>query len=130
MAYVAEISDRLHVLAHGRPGHIIDRLIAERGGRLVDHPAWPLMRPIVYATLKYGAAVRMADDIAAMSGHDAFRYVSRILKLDIRSRGAERIPRKGGFLLVANHPTGMADGVAMFDFPGAVAPRHDVLRQP
>ena len=116
MAYVAEISDRLHVLAHGRPGHIIDQLIAERGGRLVDHPAWPLMRPIVYATLKYGAAVRMADDIAVMSGHDAFRYVSRILKLDIQSRGADRIPRKGGFLLVANHPTGMADGVAMFDF--------------
>ena len=44
MAYVAEISDRLQVLAHGRPGHIIDQLIAERGGRLVEHPAWPLMR--------------------------------------------------------------------------------------
>ncbi|MBU4529878.1 MAG: 1-acyl-sn-glycerol-3-phosphate acyltransferase [Hoeflea sp.] len=116
MAYVAEISDRLHVLAHGRPGHIIDRLIAERGGRLVDHPAWPMIRPVVYATLKYGAAVRMADDIAAMSGHEAFQYISKILKLDIQSRGAERIPRKGGFLLVANHPTGMADGVAMFDF--------------
>jgi hypothetical protein len=38
MAYVAEISDRLQVLAHGRPGHIIDRLITERGGRLVAHP--------------------------------------------------------------------------------------------
>tara|TARA_R110002020_G_scaffold59673_10_gene162539 strand:- start:303 stop:1211 length:909 start_codon:yes stop_codon:yes gene_type:complete len=116
MAYVAEISDRLQVLAHGRPGHIIDQLIAERGGRLVDHPAWPLVRPIVYATLKYGAAVRMADDIASMSGHEAFQYISSLLKLDIQTRGADRIPRKGGFLLVANHPTGMADGVAMFDF--------------
>ncbi len=80
MAYVAEISDRLQVLAHGRPGHIIDRLIAERGGRLVAHPAWPVMRPFLYATLKYGAAVRMADAIGTMSGHEAFRHLSDILE--------------------------------------------------
>ncbi|MDZ7601459.1 MAG: 1-acyl-sn-glycerol-3-phosphate acyltransferase [Hoeflea sp.] len=116
MAYVAEISDRLHILAHGRPGHIIDRLIAERGGRLVDHPSWPLVRPIIYATLKYGAAVRMADAIAPLSGRDALKHISDLLKLEIRSRGEHRIPEKGGFLLVANHPTGIADGVAMFDF--------------
>jgi putative hemolysin len=116
MAYVAEISDRLQVLAHGRPGHIIDRLITERGGRLVAHPAWPVMRPFLYATLKYGAAVRMADAIGTMSGHEAFRHLSDILKLDIQSRGGHRIPKKGGFLLVANHPTGIADGVAMYDF--------------
>ncbi|MEQ8480162.1 MAG: 1-acyl-sn-glycerol-3-phosphate acyltransferase [Hoeflea sp.] len=116
MANVADISDRLHVLTHGRPGHVIDRLIAERGGRLVQHPAWPLMRPIIYATLNYSAAVRMADDIAPMSGQQAFEYLSSILRLDIQSRGEDRIPAKGGFLLVSNHPTGMADGVAMFDF--------------
>jgi hypothetical protein len=80
MANVADISDRLHVLAHGRPGHIIDRLIAERGGRLVTHPAWPVMRPIIYATLKYGAAVRMADAIATMSGPEAFQYLSGMLQ--------------------------------------------------
>ncbi|KGF69691.1 acyltransferase [Hoeflea sp. BAL378] len=116
MAYVAEISDRLQVLAHGRPGHIIDRLIAERGGRLVDHPAWPLMRPFLYATLKYGAAVRMADAIAPLSGHGALQHISDLLQLDIQSRCEHRIPKAGGFLLVANHPTGIADGVAMFDF--------------
>lgn len=116
MAYVAEISDRLQVLAHGRPGHIIDRLIAERGGRLVEHPAWPLMRPFVYATLKYGAAVRMADAIGPVSGQAAFQHMSDLLQLDIQSRGEDRIPKTGKFLLVANHPTGIADGVAMFDF--------------
>ena len=116
MAYVSEISDRLQVLAHGRPGHIIDRLIAERGGRLVSHPAWPLMRPFLYATLKYGAAVKMADAIASMSGPGAVQHISDLLKLDIQSSGEERIPKSGGFLLVANHPTGIADGIAMFDF--------------
>lgn len=82
----------------------------------MGHPAWPLMRPLLYATLKYGAAVRMADDVAGMSGADSFRYLSQLLTLDIQARGEERIPKSGGFMLVANHPTGMADGVAMFDF--------------
>lgn len=116
MASVAELSGRLQALAQGRPGHIVDTLIAERGGKLVGHPAWPLMRPLLYATLKYGAAVRMADDVAGMSGADSFRYLSQLLTLDIQARGEERIPKSGGFMLVANHPTGMADGVAMFDF--------------
>jgi putative hemolysin len=122
MAYVAGISDRLQVLAHGRPGHVIDRLIAERGGRLVRHPAWPLMRPLLYSILHYGAAVRMADAIAPMSGRDAFKHLSSLLQLDIQSRGEHRIPKKGGFLLVANHPTGIADGVAMFDFLSQTRP--------
>ena len=116
MAYVAEISDRLQILAHGRPGHIIDQLIAERGGALVEHPAWPVMRPVLYATLKYGAAVQMADAMAPMSGHEALQHLSDLLQLNISSRGADRIPKSGKFLLVANHPTGIADGVAMFDF--------------
>ncbi|MCY0092640.1 GNAT family N-acetyltransferase [Hoeflea ulvae] len=116
MAYVAEISDRLQVLAHGRPGHIIDQLIAERGGRLVAHPGWPLMRPFLYATLQYGAAVRMADAVGSLTGREALQHLSDLLRLDIQSRGADRIPKQGGFLLVANHPTGIADGVAMFDF--------------
>lgn len=74
------------------------------------------MRPFLYATLKYGAAVRMADAMAQMPGREAFQHLSDLLKLDIQTRREERIPEKGGFLLVANHPTGIADGVAMFDF--------------
>lgn len=122
MAYVAEITDRLQVLAQGRPGHVIDQLIGERGGRLVNHPTWPLLRPFLYATLHYGAAVRMADAVAAMSGSEALKYLSDLLKLDIQSSGSSRIPSKGGFLLVANHPTGIADGVAMFDFLSQIRP--------
>jgi putative hemolysin len=130
MANVAEISDRLHVLAHGRPGHIIDRLIAERGGRLVDASCLAGDAAVLYATLKYGAAVRMADAIAPMSGPEAFQHLSGILKLDIQSRGEDRIPRQGAFLLVSNHPTGIADGVAMFDFLKSHPTRHGVFRQP
>ncbi len=37
------------------------------------------------------------------------------MKLQIRVRNGERIPASGGFILVSNHPTGIADGVAVFD---------------
>jgi putative hemolysin len=41
--------------------------------------------------------------------------MSNLLKLDINVTNAERIPASGGFILVSNHPTGIADGVAVFD---------------
>ncbi len=112
----AGISSRLLTFAQGNPGHIVDQLIKERGGTLVAHPAWPLVRPFLYATLHYRGAIELAEAIAGMSGFDAFSYLSGLLNLDIRSVNSERIPASGGFLMVANHPTGIADGVASFDF--------------
>ncbi len=103
------------LLSHGKPGHIVDTLITERGQRIVSHPLWPLMRPFLYTLLRYGRAIEFANDIAELSGFQCFEYMSDLLKLDIRVDNAERIPQKGGFILVSNHPTGIADGVAVFD---------------
>ena len=44
------------------PPHIVDVLIAERAPRLTRSPAWPLVRPGLYALLGYGKARRMARD--------------------------------------------------------------------
>jgi putative hemolysin len=104
--------------AAGFPGpgaHIVDQLIAERGRSLVRHPAWPLLRGPLYAMLNYRDAVRMADDVARMSAQDAFQHVSDLLRLDVQVTGLERLPRSGGFVLVSNHPTGIPDGIAVFD---------------
>jgi putative hemolysin len=95
--------------------HIVDQLIAERGRRLVAHPFWPLMRPIVYRALKYRSAVAMADAMQAKSGIDSLAYVSGLLNLSLDIVGIERIPATGRCMIVANHPTGIADGIAMFD---------------
>jgi putative hemolysin len=65
--------------------------------------------------LRYAKAVEFANDIANMPGFQAFDYLSSILQLDINVRHGERIPGKGGFIMVSNHPTGIADGVAVFD---------------
>ncbi|GAB4350202.1 MAG: GNAT family N-acetyltransferase [Oricola sp.] len=95
--------------------HIVDQLIEERGQTLVKHPLWPIIRPALYKVLYYDQAVRMADDVADISGIECFEYISRLLELDITIEGKEHLPKDGAFILVSNHPTGIADGVAVYD---------------
>jgi putative hemolysin len=64
----------------------------------------------------------MADEIAPLSGLAAMEYVSRLLALDLDVTGLENIPRSGAFIIVANHPTGIADGVAVYDALRQVRP--------
>lgn len=102
----------------GEP-HIVDQLIAERATHLSQHPAWPVMRPILYRIFHYHQAVSMADRIFPMSGWDALEHISALLSLRITVSGLEHIPSRGapgsGFILAPNHPTGIADGIAIFD---------------
>lgn len=102
--------------------HIVDELIAERGQTLVRSPIWPLLRPALYKVLHYDQAVRMADAVADMKGLDCFGYVSDLLRLDVRVTGTEHLPREGAFILVSNHPTGIADGIAVHDMLKSIRP--------
>lgn len=106
----------------GGRDHIVDVLIAERAPRLTSSPAWPLLRPLLHGLLDYGKARRMAETIAPMPGRAALEHVSRLLDVRLAVRGLERIPRQGRLIVVANHPTGMADGVAVYDALKAVRP--------
>ncbi|MDX3927603.1 MAG: GNAT family N-acetyltransferase [Shinella sp.] len=110
-----QFAETLSLVSHGQPGHIVDTLIAERGTRIVRHPLWPAMRPFLYTILNYRRAIQFADAVANMPGFQALELLSKTLALDITVDKPERIPEKGGFLLVSNHPTGIADGVAVFD---------------
>jgi putative hemolysin len=98
-----------------RDGHIIDRLIAERAPRLAANWTWPLVRPVLYGLLDYGKARRMADAIAPLRGRAALAFVSDMLGITVRVRGLEHVPRRGRLIAVCNHPTGIADGVAVYD---------------
>lgn len=111
----AHFTEALALVSQGQPGHIVDTLIAERGTRIVHNPLWPVLRPMLYSILNYRRAIEFADAVANMSGFQAFEFLSATLMLDIAVRHPERIPDRGGFLLVSNHPTGIADGIAMFD---------------
>lgn len=95
--------------------HIVDQLINERGHTLVKHWIWPFIRWPLHKILHYDRAVVMADAVEDMSGLECFEYISKMLKLDVVVQGMENMPESGGFILVSNHPTGIADGVAVYD---------------
>lgn len=97
-------------------------LIAERAPRLTAAPWWPLAKPALYRLLNYDRARRMADAIAPLDGRAALDFVSDLLSLKVEAVGLERVPRTGRFVMVANHPTGIADGVAVYDAVKAIRP--------
>jgi putative hemolysin len=115
------------VLESGRDGsrHIVDVLIEERAPNLSSGPLWPLLRPVLYRVLDYAKAVRMADAISVMGGAKALEFVSELLDVRVEVSGLERAPRQGRVVFVCNHPTGIADGVAVYDALKPIRP--DIL---
>jgi putative hemolysin len=95
--------------------HVVDQLIVERAPKIAASAAWPLLRPILYQLLGYRKARRMADAIAPLSGQGALDYVSDLLGLTVVADGLERVPVAGAIVTVSNHPTGVADGFAVYD---------------
>jgi putative hemolysin len=95
--------------------HIIDELIEERAPKLARSPLWPRVRPLLYRLLDYDKARAMADATAPLSGLEALSFVDRLLDLKVEVTGAEHLPASGAVVLVANHPTGIADGFALYD---------------
>lgn len=95
--------------------HIVDVLIAERGKLVMASPWWPLIKPFAYKILRYSSAVDMADTISHMDAVDVFAHLSKLLTLNVTTLGLERVPKDGPVVLVSNHPTGIADGIVLYD---------------
>jgi putative hemolysin len=110
------VASPAQTLSSARPrDHIIDVLIAERAPKLAASPVWLLVRPLLYRLLDYRKAVRMADAIQGLPGGAALDHVSELLQLQVTAQGLEHIPRGGRAIVVCNHPTGIADGIAVYD---------------
>jgi putative hemolysin len=99
----------------GRHDHIVDVLIAERAPRLSGGPLWPVLRPALYSFLDYGKARRMADAVQPLPGRAALDHISDLLSLKVAASGLDRVPASGRLVAICNHPTGIADGIAVFD---------------
>ncbi|MCV0428926.1 MAG: 1-acyl-sn-glycerol-3-phosphate acyltransferase [Roseibium sp.] len=104
--------------------HIVDDLIAERGKLVMASPWWPLIRPFALRVLRYRSAVDMADTISQMEALEVFAHLSDLLQLDVTTLGLDRVPTNGPVVLVSNHPTGIADGIVLYD---AIKSRRDDL---
>ncbi|MCG8440702.1 MAG: 1-acyl-sn-glycerol-3-phosphate acyltransferase [Caulobacterales bacterium] len=96
--------------------HIVDQLILERAeGLRSNHKAWALVRALAYPVLGYRKAVRMADQIAPMEGRMTINWMSTTLRLRVSAHDMPDIPSTGPLVVVANHPGGVADGLAVWD---------------
>ena len=96
--------------------HIVDELIEERAERLMQHPRlWNLLKKLIYPMLNYRETVSIVNDVQALNGVQIMEYVSERLQLKLDSEGLEQIPTSGPAVVLANHPSGIADGVAVWD---------------
>lgn len=95
--------------------HIVEKLIAERAPHLLARPRlFRAVRPMLYRMLAYDAAVFLADSIRHLTGREAFKRVARHISPRTAVRGLAHLPKDGRCVIISNHPTGLADGLAVF----------------
>jgi putative hemolysin len=95
--------------------HIVDQLILERAPRLLADPlARRAFTKVLLQPLRYPEARAMADRVRDLSGAAIMDLLAGELALDVAEAGRSFLPASGPAILVANHPTGLADGIAVW----------------
>ena len=113
--------------AHRSPkSHIVDLLIDERAPTLLRHPVSErLMRRLLFPCLGYHEAKLAIDRVQGLSGTEIMAFATDTIGLRVRTLGTSRLPPHGRVVIAVNHPTGLADGVALWR---ALAPIRGDLR--
>ena len=108
--------------------HIIEQLITERAPKLIGRPSlFKFVRPLLYRLLAYDAAVFLADAIKDKTGHEAFELVTKHISPRTAVQDLTYLPKTGRCILISNHPTGLADGMAVFQAIRERRPDHVFL---
>ena len=96
--------------------HPIDEIIEERCPKLMSNKyLWSVIKPTIFKIFKYQTAKKITDDISNISGFDCFTYLTNLLKFNLDIRNIELVPEHGPIILAGNHPTGLTDGIVMFE---------------
>lgn len=99
----------------------IDPLIAERADWLfAETTAATVARNVLMRLLGYGKTIAIAEHLRDRPTHEIMRMMGAILAKDLEVTGLENIPRDGPAIIVANHPTGVADGIMLYHALAAV----------
>lgn len=64
--------------------------------------------------LGYDRTVALAEHFKDMNARDVMDQLSILLAQDVKVTGLENVPINGPALIVANHPTGIADGIMLW----------------
>ena len=96
--------------------HPIDEIIEERCPKLMSNKfLWSVIKPTIFKIFKYQTAKNITDDISDISGFECFNYLTNLLKFNLDIRNIELVPKNGPIILAGNHPTGLTDGIVMFE---------------
>ena len=92
----------------------LDPLIAERApwlfsGRLHHR----LARQLMMRLLRYPETIRLGAEFRDLPTPEIVRRMQALVVRDVQVQGLEHIPATGPALIVANHPTGIADGLVL-----------------
>lgn len=113
----------------------IDPLIEERAPWLFANHVWSApSRHVLTRMLGYARTVAIGEAIEHLPAPAIMDEMARLLAKDMQATGLENIPRNGPALVVANHPTGIADGIMMWALLSSIRPdlffyaNSDILR--
>ena len=93
----------------------IDPLIEERAPWM--YQGGPLVRPVrglLHKALSYDKTVRIGEGYMDLTTAELMADLGRMLAQDLTVTGLSNIPRHGAAMIVANHPTGIADGIMLW----------------
>ncbi|RVV99089.1 glycerol acyltransferase [Mesobaculum littorinae] len=91
-----------------------DPLIAERAPWLQSgRPGTAIAHKILDRMLSYEKTLRLAEYFKDKPTPEIMGTLGNYLAQDLEVTGLENIPRQGPALIVANHPTGIADGIIL-----------------
>ena len=96
--------------------HPIDEIMEERCPNLMKNKIfWSFIKPSIYKIFRYEEAKKIVDEINNKSGFECFTYLTEFLKAENKVINLSNVPKKGPIILAGNHPTGLTDGIVMFD---------------
>jgi putative hemolysin len=108
---------------------ILDTLIEERAPWLRRRgPLVTLARPLLHRVLWYERTVKIGEALEPMPAADVMQSLAEMIALHLEVAGRDNIPRQGPALVVANHPTGIADAMMARRFNLPVIPLHITAR--
>ena len=115
--------------------HRIDPLIAERAPWLYSgRPGTHVPRRALHRMLGYDTTVEIAKSLQDASSPQIMSTMAQRLSKMVHASGLWQIPAHGPALIVANHPTGIADGIILNGLIAATRPdayffaNRDILR--